>query len=70
MTRPSVLDSDGLPFVLDRFKLDGRVPSLSALISADAAPRPVPSVPIDRSVHGSFRDRGLTDLDVVTLPDR
>lgn len=70
MTRPSLLDSDGLPFVLDRFKLHGRVPSLQALIDADAAPPPVPPVPIDRSAHGSFRDRGLTDLDVVTLPDR
>jgi murein DD-endopeptidase MepM/ murein hydrolase activator NlpD len=70
MNRPSLLDSDGLPFVLDRFRLDGRVPSLQALIDADAAPPPVPPVPIDRSVRGSFRDRGLTDLDVVTLPDR
>jgi Peptidase family M23 len=70
MTRPSVLDADGLPFVLDRFRLDGRVPSLAALSAADAAPPPVPPVPIDRSAHGSFRDRGLTDLDVVTLPDR
>jgi murein DD-endopeptidase MepM/ murein hydrolase activator NlpD len=70
MTRPSVLDADGLPFVLDRFRLDGRVPTLTALIDADAAPPPVPPVPIDRSAHGSSRDRGLTDLDVVTLPDR
>jgi Peptidase family M23 len=69
MTRPSILDADGLPFVLDRFKLDGRVPSFQALIDADASEPPVPPVPIDRSVRGSFRHRGLTDLDVVRLPD-
>jgi hypothetical protein len=69
MTRPSLLDADGLPFVLRRFKLDGRVLSLAALIEADAAAPPVPAVPIDRSARGSFRHRGFTDLDVVTLPD-
>jgi hypothetical protein len=69
MNRASVLDSDGLPFVLERFTLHGRVPSLPALVDPDAAPPPVPPVPIDRSAHGKFRDRGLTDLDVVTLPD-
>jgi hypothetical protein len=70
MTRPSLLDADGLPFVLDRFTLDGRVPSLQALEAADEAPPPVPPVPIDRSAHRTFRARGLSDLDVVTLPDR
>ncbi len=69
MNHPSLLDADGLPFVLDRFTLHGRVPSLQVLIDADAAPPPVPPVPIDRSAHGRFRDRGLTDLDVVTLPN-
>jgi murein DD-endopeptidase MepM/ murein hydrolase activator NlpD len=68
MNQPSILDADGLPFVLDRFKLRGRVPSLEALLDADASAPPVPPVPIDRSVRGSFRHRGLTDLDVVTLP--
>ena len=52
----ALLDADGLPFVLDRFNLHGRVPSIPALLDADAAPPPVPP-------------RGLTDLDVVTLPD-
>jgi len=69
MNQPSLLDADGLPFVLDRFTLRGRATSLEALIDADAAPPPVPPVPIDRSVHGRFRDRGLADLDVVTLPN-
>lgn len=68
MNHPSLLDADGLPFVLDRFKLRGRVPSLEALIDADASVPPVPPVPIDRSVRGGFRQRGLTDLDVLTLP--
>jgi hypothetical protein len=65
MNRPSLLDADGLPFVLDRFKLDGRVPSLEALVDSDLAGTPVP---IDRSVAGGFRHRGLTNLDVVTFP--
>jgi hypothetical protein len=69
MDQRSLLDADGLPFVLDRFELHGRVPSLQALLDADSAPPPVPPIPIDPSAHGSFRDRGLTDLDVVTLPD-
>jgi len=68
MNHPSLLDADGLPFVLDRFKLRGRVPSLDALLDADASAPPVAPVPIDRSLRGSFRQRGLTDLDVVTLP--
>jgi murein DD-endopeptidase MepM/ murein hydrolase activator NlpD len=64
MNRPSLLDADGLPSVLDRFKLDGRVPSIEALLDADLAGTPVP---IDRSVAGNFRRRALTDLDVVTF---
>jgi hypothetical protein len=70
MTRPSILDSDGLPFVIDRFRLRGRVPSLPAFIEPDAALPPVPPVPIDRSAHGRFRNRGLSHLDVVTFPHR
>jgi len=62
---PALLDADGLPFALDRFKLDGRVPSLEALVDSDLAGTPVP---IDRSVAGGFRHRGLTNLDVVTFP--
>jgi Peptidase family M23 len=64
MTRPSFLDADGLPFVLGRFMLDGRVPSLQALLDADKAGTPVP---IDRSVAGNHRRQGFTDLDVVTF---
>ena len=67
MTRPSLLDADGLPFVVDRFRLDGRVPSLQALIDADLAGTPVP---IDRSAAGTHRHQGFTDLDVATFPGR
>jgi hypothetical protein len=50
--------------VLGRFMLDGRVPSLQALLDADKAGTPVP---IDRSVAGNHRRQGFTDLDVVTF---
>ena len=65
MNRPSLLDSDGLPFVLERFSLEGRVPSLDALLEADFAGTPMP---IDRSVAGKHRRQGFTDLDVVAFP--
>jgi hypothetical protein len=67
MNRPSSLDSDGLPFVIDRFRLNGRVPSLPDLLEPDLAKPPVPPVPIDPSARGPIRNRGLTDLDVVTF---
>ena len=38
MNRPSPLAANGLPYVFDRFRLDGRVPNLPA-------PRLVPAVP-------------------------
>ncbi len=65
MNQPSITDADGLPFELNRFRLDGRVPSLEAFIDTDLAGTPVP---IDASVAAGFRDRGLTNLDVVTFP--
>jgi hypothetical protein len=65
MNRPSIVDADGLPFALDGFQLDGRVPSLEAFLDTDLAGTPVP---IDTSVAGSFRHRALTNLDVVTFP--
>jgi hypothetical protein len=65
MTRPAVLDSDGLPFVLTRFRLVGRAPSLKAFLDADLAGTPVP---INRSVAGEHRQQGFTDLDIVTFP--
>jgi Peptidase family M23 len=65
MNRASIVDADGLPFTLDRFGLDGRVPSLEGFLDTDLAGTPVP---IDRSVAGGFRNRGLTNLDVATFP--
>jgi murein DD-endopeptidase MepM/ murein hydrolase activator NlpD len=65
MDRPSFLGADGLPFVLQRFRLDGRMRSLRAFIDADLAGTPVP---VDRSGAADVRRRGLTDLDVVTFP--
>jgi len=67
MDRPSLLASDGLPFVFDRFRLDGRMPSLEEFVDADLTGDPVP---IDRTVADSFRRRGLTTLDVVSFPGR
>ena len=65
MTRPSVADSDGLPFVLDEFRLDGRLSSLQAFINADLAGIPVP---INHAAAGKRRRQGFSDLDVVTFP--
>lgn len=65
MNRPSLLDSDGLPFVLERFRLDGRIPSLEALIEADQAGAPVPFVP---SRVAKRRQQGLTGLELMTFP--
>jgi murein DD-endopeptidase MepM/ murein hydrolase activator NlpD len=65
MTDPSILDADGLPFVIDGFRLDGVVPSLEAFLEADKDGTPVP---IDTSLAGPRRRQGITGLDVVTFP--
>jgi Peptidase family M23 len=65
MTDPSFLDSDGLPFVIDGFRLDGIVPSLEALLQADTAGTPMP---IDTTSAGSRTHQGIVGLDVVTFP--
>ena len=67
MTEPSFLDADGLPFVIDRFRLDGVVPSLEAFLQADTAGTPVP---IDTAVAGNRHRQGITALEVVTFPSR
>jgi hypothetical protein len=66
MTDPSFVDADGLPFVIDGFRLDGVVPSLEALLQADTAGTPMP---IDTEVAGDRRRQGITGLDVVTFSD-
>lgn len=64
MSRPSLLDADGLPFVVDRFRFDGRAPSLEEFIDADREGTPVL---FDRSGAGVRRDQGFTGLDVVSF---
>ena len=67
MTDPSFLDADGLPFVIDGFRLDGVVPSLEAFLQADQDGTPVP---IDTALSGDRHRQGITGIDVVTFPDR
>jgi murein DD-endopeptidase MepM/ murein hydrolase activator NlpD len=67
MTDPSFLDADGLPFVIDGFRLDGVVPSLEAFLQADTAGTPVP---IDAALAGDRHRQGITSIDVVTFPNR
>jgi hypothetical protein len=67
MTDPSFLDADGRPFVIDAFRIDGTVPSLDALLEADAGGTPMP---IDTAPAGERHRQGLTGLDVVTFPTR
>lgn len=67
MTRPSLLDSDGLPFVVDRFRLDGHVPSLDQLIETD---RDGTAVPIEPAGAGPRRGVGFTELGVVSFAGR
>jgi murein DD-endopeptidase MepM/ murein hydrolase activator NlpD len=64
---PSFLDADGLPFVINRFRYDGRVPTLDSFISADADPA-APPVPYRRAPGTMRRDQGFTSLEVVTFP--
>lgn len=64
MDRPSLLDADGLPFTVDRFRFYGRVPSLEEFIDADREGTPVP---INRSRAGNRHAQGLTGLDVATF---
>jgi hypothetical protein len=65
MNRPSILASDGLPFVLHRFRLDGFTTSLDAFIDADLTGGPVP---IDTGVTGPRRDQGLIGLEILRFP--
>lgn len=67
MDRPSFLDADGLPFVFERFHMAGRIPSLEALIRADADPA-APPVPYHRIKRGARRLQGLTGLEVISFP--
>ena len=67
MNRPSLLDADGLPFVLRRFELQGDFGSVDALVEADATGA---TLAIDRSDAGPRRRVGLVGFPVVDLPRR
>ncbi len=67
MNRPSALDSDGLPFVFDRFYLRGKTPSLDAMVPIIEAEKPVP---VDRRTAGPRRNELPLGLDVVDFPAR
>jgi murein DD-endopeptidase MepM/ murein hydrolase activator NlpD len=65
MTGPSLLDADGLPFMLRQFDLDGFATSLDAFLHADLTGTPVP---IDTTAAGVRRGAGLTGLEVLSFP--
>jgi hypothetical protein len=67
MTRPSLLDADGLPFALSRFEFLGDFGSVDALVEADATQT---KLPIDPAGAGPRRDVGLVGFPVVNLPRR
>jgi hypothetical protein len=50
MNRPSALASDGLPFVIDRFRFDGRIPPLAG--SLEAAINAGEPIPVNRAARG------------------
>jgi murein DD-endopeptidase MepM/ murein hydrolase activator NlpD len=63
MNRPSIVFSDGLPFVFDRFQLTGKFPPLTdELFAAMAAGQ---SIPIDTSGAGPRRRELPVGRDVV-----
>lgn len=54
MDRPSALASDGLPFVFDRFVLNGRIPPLDPAV--ETAINAGEQIPLNRSHAGLRRD--------------
>lgn len=65
MDRPSVVASDGLPFVIGRFRFDGRIPPLDGSVLAEInAGR---SIPVDRAGAGARRAQLPLGRDVVSF---
>ena len=64
MDRPSLLDADGLPFTIDRFRFNGVVPDLDAFVEADRVGTPVQ---FDSAGAGKRREQGFNDTSVVTF---
>jgi hypothetical protein len=68
MTRPSLVFSDGLPLVFDRFELTGKAPPVTpALEDAINAGR---SIPIDTTGAGPRRRELPLGSEVVRFPGR
>ena len=68
MDGPSALVSDGLPFVFDRFRFDGRIPPLdAALVASINAGKPIPT---DGAGSGERIDEFPLGRDVVSFADR
>jgi hypothetical protein len=59
MNRPSALDSNGLPFVYDRFRVRGKIPPLDDIKDVTKP------IPIDHRTAGPRRDEYPLGLDVV-----
>lgn len=68
MDRSSALASDGLPFVFDRFRFDGRIPPLDASLAASInAGKPIA---VDRAGSGRRRDQYPQGRDIVSFAAR
>ena len=66
MDAPSATDSDGLPYVFERFDLQGRLPPLSDALFAAASRGE--SLPVTGGPVGLHQDELPLGRDVVTLP--
>jgi hypothetical protein len=66
MDRPSALVSNGLPYVFDRFVLDGTSPPLDELLTIDPEKTPIP---IDRTDTGPRRNELPLGRDLVTFAE-
>jgi len=64
MDRPSILFSDGLPYVFDRFDVSGQTPPLATMIKLFDTLEPVP---IDTLNAGPRRNAMPLSGDVVTF---
>jgi len=66
MDRPSALASDGLPYVFERFRRQGRIPPLTPELAAEVeAGEPTPLEPVPPARH---RDQLPLGRDVVAFP--
>jgi murein DD-endopeptidase MepM/ murein hydrolase activator NlpD len=66
MDGPSFVAADGLPYVFDRFDLQGRTPPLAEVVTAYEEQEPIP---IDTQGAGPRRDALPLGRDVVAFPD-